>query len=134
MLKYQPKLFNPISNKEDVVLEPLELAHLLVDTVSDKKASDILILDLRGRSVLADYFLMCSADNSRQLRAVADSVVEDAKHKANLLAQGKEGNPESGWMLVDFGNLIVHVFAPEQRTYYNLEQLWRDAHVVLRMP
>jgi ribosome-associated protein len=111
----------------------LELAYLLVDTVGDKKASDILILDLLGRSVLTDYFLICTAENRRQLDAIATAVWEDAKQKAGVIAMSREGNAESGWILIDFGNLIVHLFSPEQRHYYGLEELWHTARVVLRM-
>ena len=119
-----------ITNSEDA----LELAHLLTDAVSDKKASDIIILDLLGRSVLTDYFLLCTAENRRQLQAIATAVLETAKQDANVVAMGREGNAESGWILIDFGDLIVHIFSPEQRLYYRLEELWHESHVVLRMP
>ncbi len=119
-----------IINSEDA----LELAHLLTDAISDKKASDIIILDLLGRSVLTDYFLLCTAENKRQLQAIATAVVETAKQDANIIAMGREGTAESGWMLIDFGDLIVHIFSPEQRLYYRLEELWHESHVVLRMP
>lgn len=119
--------------KEDINLEALELAHLLVDTVLDKKASDIIILDLREQSVLTDYFLLCNGDSNRQINAIADAVQEDAKQKADVIIMNKEGNPNSGWILLDFGDLIVHVFSPEKRAYYDLEGLWHESHIVLRM-
>ncbi|MCB0036480.1 MAG: ribosome silencing factor [Anaerolineales bacterium] len=119
--------------KEDINLEALELAHLLVDTVLDKKASDIIILDLREQSVLTDYFLLCNGDSNRQINAIADAVQEDAKQKADVIIMNKEGDPNSGWVLLDFGDLIVHVFSPEKRAYYDLEGLWHESHVVLRM-
>lgn len=119
-----------VVNSEDA----LELAHLLTDAVSDKKASDIIILDLQGRSVLTDYFLLCTAENRRQLQAIATAVVETAKQDANTIPMGREGNAESGWMLIDFGDLIVHIFSPEQRRFYGLEELWHESHIVLRMP
>ncbi|MCA9924164.1 MAG: ribosome silencing factor [Anaerolineales bacterium] len=114
-------------------LESLELAHLLVDTILDKKGSHITLLDLREQTVFADYFLICTAENDRQLRALAQSVVEDAKQNGKVMANGREGMPETGWVLVDFGDLIVHLFSPSTRAYYNLEELWAEAHVVLHM-
>jgi len=114
-------------------LEGLELAHLLVDTVLDKKGDDIVLLDIRDEAVFTDYFLICNGDNDRQLRTMADSIAEDAKKKADLVAWGREGEPASGWLLLDFGDLVVHLFSPEKRNYYKLEELWADAHVVLRL-
>lgn len=109
------------------------MAHLLVDTIVDKKGSNIALLDIRDQSVFADYFLICNGENDRQLRALANSVSQDAKEKAQINSKGFEGNPENGWVLLDFGDLIVHVFSPNKRNYYDLESLWEDAHVVLRM-
>jgi len=114
-------------------LESLELAHLLVDTVLDKKGSHITLLDLREQTVFADYFLICTAENDRQLRALANSVVEDAKESGKIVPNGREGLAEAGWVLVDFGDLIVHLFSPEMREYYKLEELWTKAHTVLHM-
>jgi ribosome-associated protein len=114
-------------------LESLELAHLVVDTILDKKGSDIALLDIREQAVFANYFLLCNGENDRQLRALAESIRQDAKEKAEVLAEGIEGKPQSGWVLVDFGDLIVHLFSPEKRAFYDLEDLWDEAHVVLRM-
>ncbi len=106
---------------------------MLVDTIIDKKGSDITLLDLREQAVFADYFLICNGENDRQLRAMANSVAQDAKQKARALARSIEGSPESGWVLVDFGDLLVHLFSPDMRHYYDLEGLWGNAHVVMRM-
>ncbi len=91
------------------------------------------MLDLREQAVFADYFLICEADNDRQLRALAHSVIDDAKRNGKTLAYGKEGTAENGWVLVDFGDLIIHLFSTEKRHYYDLEALWHEAHVVLHM-
>lgn len=88
---------------------------------------------MREQSVLTDYFLLCNGDSNRQIGAIADAVLEDAKQKAEITVMSKEGNPDSGWVLLDFGDLIVHIFSPEKRVYYNLEELWQEGHVVLRM-
>ena len=114
-------------------LDSLELAHLLVDTIIDKKGSNVVLLDIHEQAVFADYFLICNGENIRQLHALAEGIAEDAKHKADVLPLGVEGDAQSGWILLDFGDLVVHLFAPEKRAYYNLEDLWRDAHPVLRM-
>lgn len=114
-------------------LESLELAHLLVDTIIDKKGSDITLIDLREQAIFADYFLLCNGETDRQLRALANSVAGDAKKEAKTQAKSIEGSAEDGWVLVDFGDLIVHLFSPDMRDYYDLESLWTDAHVVLHM-
>jgi ribosome-associated protein len=91
------------------------------------------LLDIRDQAIFTDYFLLANADSSRQLQAMADGLLETAKKKAETLPWGVEGEPESGWMLVDFGDVVVHLFDPEKREYYNLEDLWREARVVVRM-
>ena len=103
---------------------------MLVDTIVDKKGSDIALLDIRDQAVFADYFLICNGENERQLNALAETIRDKAKQEAKVIAYGVEGAPQSGWMLVDFGDLIVHIFSPNKRTYYDLEGLWIDAHVV----
>jgi ribosome-associated protein len=105
----------------------------LVDTIIDKKGNNLVLLDIRDQAVFADYFLICNGENIRQLNALAQSIAEDVKHKASVLPLGVEGNPQSGWILLDFGDLVVHLFAPDKRSYYNLEDLWSEAHPVLRM-
>lgn len=99
----------------------------------DKKGSEITLLDLREQTVFADYFLICTGESDRQLHALAQGITEDAKKKADVLPYGVEGDADGGWLLVDFGDLIVHLFSPDKRDYYDLEDLWGDAHVVLRM-
>jgi ribosome-associated protein len=105
----------------------------LVETILDKKGGDIVLLDIRDDALFTDFFLICNGESNRQLKALAEGIAEDAKKKAEKLAWGIEGEAESGWILIDYGDLIVHLFSPETRAYYNLEELWRGAHVVLRM-
>ena len=104
-----------------------------MDTILDKKGTNIVILDVSKQTVFTDYFLLCDADNERQLKALADAVAEDAKKKAGVPKWAVEGEPASGWVLVDFGDLVVHVFSEEQRDYYKLEELWSKGHTVLRI-
>jgi len=91
------------------------------------------LLDIRDEATFTDFFLICSGDNDRQLQAIAESIAEDAKKKAGTLPWGTEGEPSSGWVLLDYGDLVVHLFDPEKRKYYNLEELWGNSHIVLRM-
>lgn len=91
------------------------------------------MIDIRDKAVFADYFLICNGENERQLQALVSSIAEDAKQKADARPLGLEGDPSGGWVLVDFGDLIVHAFAPQTRDYYDLEDLWSEAHIVLRM-
>jgi ribosome-associated protein len=102
-----------------------------VDSVVDKKGSDILLLDIRDHAVFADYFLICNGDNERQIKALADSILQDAKEEGHVQRLGVEGEASSGWLLVDFGDLVVHLFSPAQRDYYRLEEIWDKARVVV---
>lgn len=104
-----------------------------MDSILEKKGEDITLLDLREQAVFVDYFLLCSGDNDRQLKAIAETVAYDAKKDGQVYPAVIEGEPETGWVLVDFGDLIVHIFLPEQRQYYDLEGLWSNAHVLLQM-
>jgi ribosome-associated protein len=99
----------------------------------DKKGSDILLLDLRDEAIFRDYFLIANGESKRQLKSLADGISEEAKTNGDVQPIGKEGEPDSGWLLLDYGDLVVHLFHPETRRYYDLEDLWQNAHVVLRM-
>jgi ribosome-associated protein len=90
------------------------------------------LLDLRPVALIADYFVLCDGQSNRQLRAIAEAIVEASKERGERPLQ-IEGTPKSGWMLVDFGAVVVHIFSPELRNYYALEELWKDAPVVVRM-
>jgi ribosome-associated protein len=105
----------------------------MVDSILDKKGGDVLLLDIREEAIFTDYFLICNGDNDRQLQALANGIAEDAKKKADILPWGTEGEPNSGWVLMDYGDVIVHLFSPEMRGYYNLDDLWGNGHIVLRM-
>lgn len=113
-------------------LSALETARTIVDAASDKKAQDIVLLDVRTLSSLADYFVICSAPVDRQLRAIAEAV-EEALDKANTPIYRREGSPTDGWLLLDYGDVIAHIMSTEQRNYYRLEQLWEQAHIVVRV-
>ncbi|MDH4136288.1 MAG: ribosome silencing factor, partial [Anaerolineae bacterium] len=84
----------------------------MVEFIADKKGSDIVLLDIRRVSLLADYFVICSGASERQVRAIADEILEKVKREAGIVPLNVEGAPSSGWMLVDYGSVIVHIFAP----------------------
>jgi ribosome-associated protein len=115
---------------EGVLLDPGQLARVAVDAASDKKASDILLLDIREVTTFADYFVICSGSNRRQLQAIADSIEEQLRaQKVHLLHS--EGDSETGWLLLDFGDIIIHILGPNERVYYDLERLWNGAKTVV---
>ncbi|MCL5266329.1 MAG: ribosome silencing factor [Chloroflexi bacterium] len=105
----------------------------MVDIASDKKASDIVLLDLRHVTVMADYFVICTGTTDRQIKAITDDLQEKLKADDRLIPLHVEGTADSGWILLDYGAVIVHVFSPTEREYYKLERIWSDATVVLRM-
>ena len=92
----------------------------------DKKASDIVVLDLRHTPAFTDFFVVCSGQNSRQVKAIADNI-EDTLRQAGVRPAHVEGYDRAEWILLDFFTLIVHVFAPQKRDFYGLERLWGDA-------
>ncbi len=90
------------------------------------------MLDMRDVTLLADYYVLCDSTSTRQINAISDELVQELK-RAGTKIPITEGTPESGWVLVDLGDVIVHIFSPEQRVYYDLETLWDDAPIVMRM-
>lgn len=115
------------------LLEPLDLARSLVNTLEDKKAEDIVLLDVHAQSMFTDYFVICTATSERQLAALADAVDEAARKQHRLKSPRVEGRPSSGWLLIDFGHVVVHAFSTEQRKRYRLEELWHEGQVVVRI-
>jgi ribosome-associated protein len=104
----------------------------VVDIIEGKKATNIVTLDMRDITLLADYYVLCDGSSTRQIGAIADELLEELKKSGTRLAV-TEGTPESGWMLIDFGSVIVHILSSEQRAYYQLEELWQEAPIMMRM-
>jgi ribosome-associated protein len=113
-------------------LNSTELAHKMVGLVEEKQAEEIVLLDLRQVSIIADYFVICSATTERQTNAILESLREDLK-KAGVRPLHVEGTARSGWILVDYADVIIHIFAPEQRLFYQLEELWQHASMVVKI-
>lgn len=111
----------------------LQLARAVVDVLDEHKGEDILLLDLREICSFADYFVLCTGASERTLRALAEEVLRRLKRDRRTAARGQEGEAESGWILVDYGEVIVHLFSKELRSYYRLEDVWRAGKVILRV-
>lgn len=103
-----------------------EMSQLICKAASDKKASDIVIMDMRNLTSTTDYFVICSANTATQVRAIADNIEEEMA-KAQIAFNHKEGYREGEWVLLDYGDMVAHVFMQEAREYYALERLWGDA-------
>ena len=110
----------------------IELARRIVELAEDKKAADIALLDLTGLTTLADCFVICSGGSERQLDAIADGIVEGLRAE-KVRPIGREGTAASHWVLVDFGDVVVHVFTPPERDFYQLERHWSEAKTILRV-
>ena len=111
---------------------PLDLARRIVELAEDKKAADIVLLDLGELTTLADAFVICSGGSERQIGAIADGIVESLRDEG-VKPIGREGTSDSHWVLLDYGSVIVHVFTPPERDYYQLERHWSGARTVLRV-
>ena len=106
-----------------------ELVKLAYKTLDSKKASDISVLDIHELSVIADYFIVASADNLRQTVAICDEL-ENKLGKAGFECRQVEGRSSANWILMDYNDIIVHIFSREDRLFYDLERIWRDGKVI----
>lgn len=102
-----------------------EMAKIAYHALSDKKGEDIKIIDITGISVLADYFIIANGSSDSQVNALVDNVEEEL-HKAGFELKQREGQTSASWVLLDFGDIIVHVFDKENRLFYDLERIWKD--------
>lgn len=118
---------------EGILLEPVELARLIADLASDKKAENIVLMDMRQVSPVTDYFVILSATSARQLNAIVDHIGDETKQQHQIRPWHVEGEADNGWMLMDYGDVVVHCFMPEKRFFYDLEGLWREAPVLVRI-
>ncbi len=106
-------------------MTPLQLSRLIADAAADKKAREIVRLDIREKSSIADYFVICEGDTDRQVRAITDSIIERAK-AAGVRPLRTSGYDDGSWVVLDYASVIVHIFLPGERSYYDLEALWRS--------
>lgn len=106
-----------------------EMTKLAINALEDKKGEDVRVIDIRQVSVMADYFLIASGSNPNQVQAMADSV-EETLGKAGYPCRQIEGYQSANWILMDYGDIIVHVFCREDRLFYDLERIWRDGTIM----
>jgi ribosome-associated protein len=103
-----------------------------VNSLEDTKGEDIVLLDLKGIASFTDYFVICTGTSDRMLDALANATLDDMRKKHKKKGK-KQGNSRDGWVVVDYGDVIVHLFSPDQRDFYQLEELWSDGKVLLRL-
>jgi ribosome-associated protein len=111
-----------VSNRD----EPRDLALRIAEILAETPASDTVVLDIRELSTFSDFFVICSGENERQLRAIADRLQEELREEG-VRPQRIEGTPVSGWIVLDYNDAIVHVFDQELRDFYKMERLWAEA-------
>ena len=110
-------------------MDSKDMVKLAVQALEDKKGADIQIIDIQGVSVLADYFIIADGSNENQVQAMADNVKEQM-YKAGYDCRQVEGYATANWILMDYGDIIVHVFCREDRLFYDLERIWRDGKMI----
>jgi len=109
------------------------LARRVIDVVEEKMGENILLLDIREQSPFADFFVLCNGSSERQLKALTRSVRETLKQELGVIPHHIEGEPASGWVLMDYIDVIIHVFSPDLRAFYDLEGMWQEGKVLLRV-
>ena len=112
-----------------MTLSSKELMNMAVTAADDKKASNIVALDLVGISLVADYFVICHGNSDTQVQSIATEIRKQA-HAAGVTIKGIEGMDSARWVLMDLGDVVVHIFHRDEREYYNIERLWSDAKAV----
>ena len=121
-----------LAGTEPAEVDPSELAHLIVDIATDKKANDILMLRTAEVTSMADFFVICSGRSDRQVQAMARAVIDQLREQG-IRPLGVEGLSSGRWVLVDYASVVVHLFTPQEREYYGLERLWSEAAPVVRI-
>jgi len=101
--------------------------------MDDRQAADIILLDIRPVSLISDYFVIATGETKRQLSAIADTVLDVVKTSSGMKPLAVEGATDSGWIILDYGSVVAHLFGPEEREYYKLEQFWEEATLIVRI-
>jgi ribosome-associated protein len=117
---------------ERCYLDTFKISRTIVDALEDKKGEDIILLDIHNIAPFADYFVICSGSSNRMLEALADAAIDRVREQYRFRAR-VEGEPMDGWILVDFGDVILHLLSPDRRGYYKLEDLWSEGKVLLHL-
>jgi ribosome-associated protein len=116
--------------KGELAIEPTTLARILAEAASEAKAEDVVVLDIHDLTVIADLFVICTADNERLLRAIS-RLIQEATDKIRIDPRRIEGSAEAGWILLDYSDVIVHIFGATERQFYRLEDVWSAAQTLL---
>jgi ribosome-associated protein len=124
---FEPATATQNQSSTTSIIEPQELALEIADAAEDKKAADIVLLKVSDVSYLADYFVIITGFSRAQLNAIAESIEERLEEKYSLHPVRTSGKREGGWIVQDYADVIVHIFLPEEREYYNLEAFWGHA-------
>ena len=127
----EPGILRKTSLRSGCSLEPVDIARQIVDLLADRQAEDVLLLDIRKITDFADFFVIATASNARHMRALAETLYKEIPPKTG--GKRHEGDSDSGWILLDYGDVIVHLSSPELREHYALEELWSEATSVVRM-
>jgi ribosome-associated protein len=114
-------------------LDESQLAHLIIEKLEAHQAVDITLLDLRELTPIVDFFVICTAESDRQSRMLLEIVQTDLKQDHKIMPLSAEGETASGWLLLDYNAVVVHIFSPQARMFYRLEELWKAAPVVLKI-
>lgn len=116
-------------------MNSLELTHALVEWLEEKQVSDMVVLDIREQSSIADYFLIGTVLNDRHARAIEEEILTSFQRERKVRPQGVEGRPAdgSGWHLMDYGDVVLHLFTQQSRDHYALEERWKDAQMILKV-
>ncbi|OQX94887.1 ribosome silencing factor [candidate division KSB1 bacterium 4572_119] len=110
-------------------MDSKELVKTIAEYTLEKKAEDVVILDLKKITTVTDYFLICSADSEHQVKAISDNIIEKLKEK-NINIWRTEGFESSNWVILDLVDIVIHIFKPDAREFYSLEKLWGDAEIM----
>lgn len=113
-------------------MDGLAVARTIVEALEDKKGEDIVLMDLQGVTPFTDYFVICTGTSNRMLKALVHAALDKVREDHKLKTQ-VEGTELDGWILADFGDVVLHLFSPLQREYYDLEQLWSEGKVLLHL-
>lgn len=125
----RPTIDGSLNFKEEILIDSQKILEIAVKAADSKRAEDIIALEVKEISLLADYFMICSANTDRQISAIVDEIIEQ-EEKAQVEVKRIEGKDGGKWILIDLGEVIVHVFNTNERAFYNLEKLWSDAPFV----
>ena len=127
--------YDTISLEQDTYrrrsLDSLDIARHIVDVLDEHKAENIVLLDLRPDTVIADFFVICTGLSDRQIKALVGYVKDAVKEEFDRRVFAQEGTAESGWLILDYADVVVHLFQAEVRRYYDLEGLWHEANIMV---